>query len=651
VLLSGDEPPPRGGETAEWRTGSQFGPYLLKRLLGSGGFGEVYEAIDSSKNRTVALKLLPPSYTANPSFRQRLFREASTAGRLNESHVVPIHDYGEIDGQLYIDMRLIPGTDLRAVLAGSGPLGVERAVSITSQIASALDAAHAEQIVHRDVKPANILLAPDDYACLVDFGLANAATDAKLTSAGATLGTFAYMAPERFSGGEIDYRVDIYALACVLHECLTGAQPYEASDNVGLIAAHLATPVPQPSSHNGVPTGFDDVVARGMAKEPDDRYQSAGELAAAARRAMSATGSAAATIPAATTNERPAQTATSRRGRRRAAIAAAATLVVVAVAGAVVWGLGRSKEHPARPVPSPAAAPVARIIATVPVGKRPEAVAVNPATHTAYTVNYEDGTVSAVSTTRWALAATIPVGHGPAGLAIDPTNHIGAVANNRDDTASIIDLNHGTVTATVKVGTNPWGVAIDSERHTAYVANMWDYSVSVINLDTTAVTATIPVGKNPYGVAIDPNTHAAYVANSSDGTVSVIDPAKLAVDATIPVGSDPRGIAIDTTHHAGFVTNEAEGAVTVVNLDTRRLTTTLHIGNSPFGVAVDPGTHTVYTANHDNALSVIDTDTLAVTGAIRIGKDTFTVDVDPTSHTIYTATGDNSVSAIDPGQH
>jgi serine/threonine-protein kinase len=137
------EEPPLGGETAEWRTGSQFGPYLLKRLLGSGGFGEVYEAFDTNKHRTVALKLLAPSYTASPHFRRRLFREASTAGRLNEPHVVPVHDYGEIDGQLFIDMRLIPGTDLRTVLDETGPLGPARSVGIVQQIAAALDAAHA----------------------------------------------------------------------------------------------------------------------------------------------------------------------------------------------------------------------------------------------------------------------------------------------------------------------------------------------------------------------------------------------------------------------------------------------------------------------------------------------------------------------------
>ncbi|MCV6994113.1 serine/threonine protein kinase, partial [Mycobacterium timonense] len=176
--------PPVGDTTADWRAASQFGPYLLKRLLGRGGFGEVYEAYDTNKNRTIALKLLPASMSANALFRQRLFREASTAGRLSEPHVVPIHDYGEIDGQLFIDMRLIRGTDLRTVLDEGGPLDPARAVSIVGQIGSALDAAHDEQIVHRDVKPANILLAEEDFACLVDFGLANAATDAKLTTAG-----------------------------------------------------------------------------------------------------------------------------------------------------------------------------------------------------------------------------------------------------------------------------------------------------------------------------------------------------------------------------------------------------------------------------------------------------------------------------------
>jgi serine/threonine-protein kinase len=270
------------------RVGTRFGPYLLRRLLGTGGFGEVYEAEDTGMHRVVALKLLSSSYSHNPAFRERLFREARTAGRLHDPHVVPIHGCGEIDGQLYIDMRLIDGTDLQSTLERDGALSPARSVNIVRQIAAALDAAHAETVIHRDVKPANILLGKDDFACLVDFGLANAATDTKLTSEGTTIGSFAYLAPERLASGEVTPGADIYALACVLHECLTGASPFENRTEIpALVAAHLTSPPPRPSQQRpGIPVGFDEVIARGMAKEPERRYRSAGELAAAAQRAL-----------------------------------------------------------------------------------------------------------------------------------------------------------------------------------------------------------------------------------------------------------------------------------------------------------------------------------------------------------------------------
>ncbi|OBJ55270.1 hypothetical protein A9W94_20080 [Mycobacterium asiaticum] len=274
--------------TSSSRVGSRFGPYVLRRLLGTGGFGEVYEAEDTAMNRVVALKLLSSSYSHNPAFRERLFREARTAGRLHDPHVVPIHGCGEIDGQLYIDMRLIDGTDLQSTLDREGALSPPRAVNIVRQIAAALDAAHAETVIHRDVKPANILLGNDDFACLVDFGLANAATDTKLTSEGTTIGSFAYLAPERLASGEVTPGADIYALACVLFECLTGSAPYEGRTEIpALVAAHLTSPPPRPTRHHpGIPVGFDEVIARGMAKEPEQRFRTAGDLAAAAQRAL-----------------------------------------------------------------------------------------------------------------------------------------------------------------------------------------------------------------------------------------------------------------------------------------------------------------------------------------------------------------------------
>jgi serine/threonine-protein kinase len=271
------------------REGTQFGPYRLLRLIGKGGMGEVYEAEDTVKDRVVALKLLPEGVSHDPVFRKRLQREAHSAGRLQEPHVVPIHDYGEIDGVLYVDMRMINGSDLRKILKNFGPMTPARAVAIVRQIASALDAAHEGGVMHRDVKPENILVNRDDFAYLVDFGIANAASDEKLTELGTAVGTYAYMAPERFSGDAVTYRADIYALACVLHECLTGSQPY-AGDSVSVvITAHLMQPIPRPSVvRPGIPAAFDEVIARGMAKKPEERYASAGDLAMAATEALTA---------------------------------------------------------------------------------------------------------------------------------------------------------------------------------------------------------------------------------------------------------------------------------------------------------------------------------------------------------------------------
>jgi serine/threonine-protein kinase len=250
--------------------------------------GEVYEAEHTVKEWTVAVKLMSDTFSKDPVFRERMKREARIAGRLQEPHVVPIHDYGEIDGQMYMEMRLIEGIDLDTLLKRFGPLTPPRAVAIITQIASALDAAHAAGVMHRDIKPPNVLVTRDDFAYLVDFGIASATTDEKLTQLGTAVGTWKYMAPERFSNDEVTYRADIYALACVLHEALTGSPPYRADSASTLVTAHLFNPIPKPSEvRPGVPKAFDAVIARGMAKKPEDRYASAGDLALAAHEALS----------------------------------------------------------------------------------------------------------------------------------------------------------------------------------------------------------------------------------------------------------------------------------------------------------------------------------------------------------------------------
>lgn len=275
-----------GDTTADSREGSQFGQYRLRRLVGRGAMGDVYEAEDTVRERVVALKLMSPTLSSDPVFRTRMQREARTAGRLHEPHVVPIHDYGEIDGQLYVDMRLIDGKDLAAILKRYGPLTPPRAVAVVRQIGSALDAAHAAGVTHRDVKPENILVSGDDFAYLVDFGIASATSDEKLTQLGSTVGTLYYMAPERFANTEVTYRADIYALACVLYECLTGSPPYRG-DQLSVMGAHLSQAIPRPSAARpGIPAAFDQVIARGMAKDPADRYATCGDLSAAAYAAL-----------------------------------------------------------------------------------------------------------------------------------------------------------------------------------------------------------------------------------------------------------------------------------------------------------------------------------------------------------------------------
>jgi serine/threonine kinase PknH len=270
----------------ESRVGTTFGKYKITGVLGKGGMGEVYEAHDNEIGRTVALKIIKSQFANDRKYRIRFERESHAAAKLQEPHVIPIHGFGEIDGCLFIDMRLVRGTDLQSMI-DKAPLDPTRAVAIVTQIAAALDAAHADGLIHRDVKPQNIIVTRADFAYLVDFGIAEAMGDTRLTAVGSQIGSWAYMAPERFTDQEITPAIDIYALTCVLYESLTGQMPFHVDSPEAVIAAHLASPPPRPSVTNPkVPPSFDDVIARGMAKEPDDRYGSAGALGRAANRAL-----------------------------------------------------------------------------------------------------------------------------------------------------------------------------------------------------------------------------------------------------------------------------------------------------------------------------------------------------------------------------
>ncbi len=265
----------------------QFGRYRLLSVIGEGGMGKVYRAHDTMMDREVAIKVLPPDMATEPGYVQRFRREAQITARLNEPHIISIYEAGEIEGRLYLVMPIIEGTDVHGLLQRDGPMSPQRAVHIIEQLAAALDAAHAVGLVHRDIKPSNALVTGNDFVYLIDFGVAHVSAGTKLTSTNMIVGTLNYIAPERFTSGVSDARSDVYALACVLYECLTGAHPFPGDSIEQQMAAHIWLAPPRPTEQRpDLPIGFDEVIAVGMAKDPDARYQQAQDLATAAQHAL-----------------------------------------------------------------------------------------------------------------------------------------------------------------------------------------------------------------------------------------------------------------------------------------------------------------------------------------------------------------------------
>jgi serine/threonine protein kinase len=267
--------------TAPLLPGATFAGLRIDSVIGRGGMGVVYRAVDPSLDRPVALKVIAPELAQEEPFRRRFLREPRLAASLDHPHVVPVYDAGEVDGQLYLAMRLVEGEDLEALLARRPE--PDRVLRIVAQIAGALDAAHRRGLVHRDVKPANILLDEDEHAYLTDFGVST--TPADSTADGRLAGTLSYMAPERIRGEQVDGRTDEYALACVLFEGLTGGAPFRRRTEAETLWSHMRDDPPTVD-----PPRLDAVLRRGLAKEPADRYPTCGALVDAAGEALGRTG-------------------------------------------------------------------------------------------------------------------------------------------------------------------------------------------------------------------------------------------------------------------------------------------------------------------------------------------------------------------------
>lgn len=275
--------------------GHQIAGYRVESEIGHGGMAVVYKAWDLRLDRRVALKLLAPELARNDTFRRRFAHESRVAAAIDHPHIVPVFEAGEADGVLYIAMMYVDGRDLRQLLDREGPLPVEDVIRIAAQVASALDTAHDHGLVHRDVKPGNILVAPGidsdhpEHVYLTDFGLTKRSLSLTgFTTVGQFVGTIDYMAPEQISGKPVDGRCDVYSLACVVHETLMGRPPFERDDDVAVLWAHQnEEPPPLTGTRADLTADVNGVLAKALAKSPDDRYDSCRSFVAALRAALS----------------------------------------------------------------------------------------------------------------------------------------------------------------------------------------------------------------------------------------------------------------------------------------------------------------------------------------------------------------------------
>ncbi len=577
--------------------GTPFGRYRLVELLGRGGMGEVWRAYDTAtNNRTVAIKLLPAQLAVDPTFVARFRREADAAARLNNPHVIPIHTYGEIDGRLYVDMRLIEGRDLQEVLA-DGPLEPGRAVRIIEGVALALQAAHKVGLVHRDVKPSNILLDENDFAYLIDFGIARAADETRLTGTGGVIGSWPYMSPERLRAGQVDARADIYALACVLYECLTGSTPYPGDTFEQQMTAHLTEPPPRPSSTDAnIPKQVDEVIATGMAKDPDQRYATTLELAAAAHDAITA----------------PIQQPTARPTRLPATEPAPGPTLLddatrpasqLRPPGRAAVPLPRPADRLPTDTPTPPRRPWWRRQAIViPAALLTVAVIAAAIVITSQQHTTSNGPQSALPTgtqhrePTYGPQVTLPFTglNSPEGVAVDAAGdlYVADSGNNR-----VVKLAAGSATQEVLPftgftdGNNPRGVAVDSARD-LYVTD--EYNGRVVKLEAGSSTPRVlPFSLTRFvsGVAVD-----------SAGDLYVTEPAaepannrvvKLAAGSSTPTVlpftglNNPNGVAVDSAGNV-YVTDVFNNRVLRLAAGSSTQSVLPFTGlNNPEDVAVD----------------------------------------------------------------
>jgi YVTN family beta-propeller protein len=560
----------------------------------------VYRADDRRLKRKVALKLLAPELGEDEKFRERFLRESQLAASLDHPNVVPIYEAGEFGQLLYIAMRYVPGTDLRALLRRDGALVSERSLAIVGQVADALDAAHERGLVHRDVKPSNVLVtgeARDEHCYLADFGLSTSASDRSVVAdPQQVIGTIDYIAPEQIRDDEIDGHADVYSLSCLLYECLTGDVPFRRSSDVAVIYAHLEEPVPAASERRPeLPATIDDVLRTGMAKDPAERWPSCGALVEAARSALGADAVPALRVPR-------------RRGRPGARIVTAiAGAGAVAAALAVVLLAGGG----------PAIASDASLVRIDPAGGRAEGSLVLGTQPTAVTVcagsvwvTRAGGKVSQIDP-KTLKPHTVDVRASATDVADD--GNLAAVVSGPPEQVTMIDAAYGKLSNVIRVPGGGSAATAAVYGRDIWIANPSARTLERLGPPYTAVAGRVPLPGSP-----------RFLAASGDGIWAVggrrlwrVDPGSGRVTARVALSFAPRAVAagngavwlVDTTRDQ------------VVRFDSRRQRfARVHVGREP--VAVSVGNDAVWTANRgEGTVTQIDARSNRVKRTISVGAE------------------------------
>lgn len=623
------------------------GRYRRVRTLGTGGMGEVWLAEDTELGRQVAIKRLRTNVPGalDSGLVDRMTREARIAARLEHPNIVGLYDIVRVDGAPYLVMHFVDGETLADRIERSGRLAPSDAAHVIAQIAHALDAAHRAGIVHRDVKPANILLDPSGRARLTDFGIARGSGDAAITDAGQMLGTVAYMAPEVARTGVATAASDVWSLGATLFAAVDGHAPFAKTgeSNPTILIVRAATQPAPPPEHAGPLTGF---VMRMLSSEPDERPRAAEVARVLADAATIAADRTTVVSPRAAAPPAPFGAASHVGGptpvqpvakrRRGALLVAAGVVVVAAVVIAVLLATRGSGKHPSAARPGYAT----RIVATISIGDAPSGVAITPDGSHAYVTNI-DGTVSVIDLASNAIVHTIRAGTNRLyAVTIAPDGKHAYVANTgKGGAVSVVDTSTDKITARIQVSTRTiFGVAVTPNGRRAY-ATAGGGTVAVIDTASNRVVATIAIDSTPHAIVFSSDGSHAYTTNSG-GTVSLVDTGTNTITGTIRIGAAPHGFAIMPGGKHAYTTNDG-GTVSVIDTATNKVTHTIKVGSDPRGLAVAPDGKHVYVADLTGRMvSVIDTATNEITNTIRLAASPHGVAVARGGNRVYIATGD-----------